>query len=110
MVALGANFDQLNEVRRGLSAKIIFANARKRIAKDDFGQSVQRRFATRHHGYFGFEEKIELASEWRFRPACAFGDGLDAAQRLGAPGNDQTGVAELAFAKKDRRRGLHGKT
>ena len=108
MIAFGANFNQLDEICRRLGAKIILANARKRISDDDFSQGMQRRPSTRHHRNFRFEKEIEFAGKRRFRAARAFGDRLDAAQTLGAPGNDETGIAKLAFAKKNRRRGLHG--
>ena len=54
-----------------------------------------------------FEKQIKLSRERRFRATRAFGHGLNAAQRLGAPGNDQAGVAKLAFAQKNRGGALH---
>lgn len=68
---------------------------------------MQGRFAARRDRDFRLKEKIEFAGEGRFDPARAFGHGLNATQRLGAPGDDQAGVAKLSFAKQDRCRGLH---
>src|SRR5437867_6675850 len=98
MITLGANLDQLDKISRGLGAQIILTDARERVFEDNFGQRVQCRFAACYHRDFGFKEKIELASEWSFGAARAFGDRLNASQRLRAPGDDQTGVAKLAFA------------
>lgn len=98
MIALGANLNQFDKVSGSLGAKVIFPDADERIFENDFGQGVQRRFATCYYRNFRFEEKIEFAGEWSFRTAGAFSHGLNAAQRLSTPGNDQTGVAKLAFA------------
>src|SRR5437763_1196664 len=68
---------------------------------------MQRRFATGCDRYLSFKKEIELAGEWRFGATGAFGHGLNAAQRLRAPGNNQAGIAKLAFAEKDRGRALH---
>src|SRR5438132_567989 len=108
MIALCANLDQLDEICGGLGAKIIFPDANERILEHDFGQSVQRRFTTWHDRYLSFEKEIELAGEWSFGAARAFGDRLNATERFGAPGNDQAGVAKLAFPQKNRGRALHG--
>src|SRR5207249_2669270 len=98
MITLGTNLDQLDKISRGLRAQIILADAGERIFEDDFGQRVQCRFATCYHRDLGFKKEIELASEWSFGAARAFGHRLNASQRLRAPGDDQTGVAKLAFA------------
>ena len=108
MIALGADLDQLDKISGSLGPLVIFADSRKRIPDDNFSQSVQGRFSTRHNRDLRLEEKIKLAGERCFCTTRAFGHCLNAAQRLGAPGNDQAGVTEFAFAKKNRRRGLHG--
>ncbi len=108
MIALGANLDQLDKIGRGLGPKIIFTNSGEGISENDFSEGVQCRFSARHHRDFGLKKKIELARKRRFGATRAFGHCLDAAQRLGAPGNDQAGVAKFALAKKNRGRGLHG--
>src|SRR6266581_3567572 len=107
MIALGANLNQLDKVSSGLSAEIIFADAGERILEDDFGQGVQGRFAAGDDRDLRFEKKIELARERSFGATRAFGDRLNAAQRLGAPGDNQTGIAKLTFAQKDRGGALH---
>src|SRR6266404_3632609 len=78
MITLGATLDQLDKISRGLGAQIIFADTGERIFEDDFGQRVQCRFATCYHRDFGFKEKIELAGEWSFGAARAFGHRLNA--------------------------------
>ena len=107
VITLGADFNQLDKVSSGLSAEIIFADAGERILEDDFGQGVQGRFAAGDDRDLRFEKKIELARERSFGATRAFGHSLNAAERLGAPGNDQAGVAKLAFAQKNRGRALH---
>src|ERR1700731_1832327 len=79
MIALGANLNQLDKVSGGLSAKIILTDAGERIFEDNFGQGVQRRSPTCYHRNLGFEKQIELAGEWSFRAARAFGHRLNAA-------------------------------
>ena len=79
MITLGANLDQLDKISGGLGAQIILADAGERIFEDDFGQRVQCRFATCYHRDLGFKKEIELASEWSFGAACAFGHRLNAA-------------------------------
>src|SRR5882762_3756708 len=108
MIALRANLDQLDKICCGLSAKIIFPDPNEWIFEHDFGQSVQRRFTTWHDRYLSFEKEIELSGEWSLGAARAFGDRLNAPEQFGAPGNDQAGVAKLAFAQKNRGRALHG--
>ena len=108
MIALGADFDQLDEVSRGLSAQIIAANSDERIFDDDLGQRVQSRFSAWDERNLRFEKQIELTRERRLCAASAFGDGLDTTERFGAPGDNETGVAELSFANQDRARAVHG--
>ena len=88
MIRFGADLDQLNKIRRGLSTEIIAANSNERISDNDFSQRVQCRFPTRDDRDLGFKKKIELAGERRFRAARAFGDSLNATQRFGAPGDN----------------------
>ena len=101
MIALGANLDQLHEVGRRLGAQVILANSSERIFENDFSERVQGRFSTRNNRDFSFKKKIELAGERRFGPARTLGHGVNAAERLGAPTNDQAGVAKLAFAQEN---------
>ena len=107
MIALGANLDQLDEICGRLSPNVILPNTGEGILEDDLSQGMQRRFAAGCDRYLGFKEEIELAGEWRLGATGAFGHGLNAAERLGAPGNNQAGVAKLAFAQKNRGRALH---
>jgi hypothetical protein len=109
MIAFRTNLNQLDKICRRLDPKVSLANSRERIRHHDLGESVQRRFSTRHERDFRFEKKVEFTGERSFGAACAFGYCLNAAQRLSAPRNDQAGITELAFAKKNRRSGLHGK-
>ena len=108
MIALSANFNQLDKISRGLSAKIMFADSRKRILDDDFSQRVQARSSTGDDRDLRLEKEIELTGERRFGPPRPFCHSLNAAQRFRAPGNDQAGVAKLSFTKKNRGRALHG--
>ena len=107
MIALRANLDQLDKIGCGLSTEIILSDTREWILDHNFGQRVQRRFAARHDRDLGFKKKIELAGERSLRAASAFSNSLDAAERFGAPRNDQAGIAKLAFTQKNRGRALH---
>jgi len=62
---------------------------------------MQIRFAARDKRNLGFKKEIELASKWTFRPACAFGNCVNAAAGCRAPRNNQTGVAELSSSQKN---------
>ena len=93
MIRLGANLDQLNEVGRCLRAQMCFANTGKRIAQFYLGQGMQVRSAAASDLDFGLEKQVEFPREWTARAARSFCHGLDAAQRLGAPGNDHARVA-----------------
>jgi len=90
-----------------LHAKIIFLNSGKRILDDHFCQRVQSRPATRSNGDLCFKEKIEFASKWSLGTAGAFGDSLDAAERLRAPGNNQAGIAKVSLPQKNGSCALH---
>ena len=108
VIALGTNLNQLDKISSRLGPKVTLTNSGEWIRQYDLGESVQGRFSTRHQRNFCFEKKIQLAGERRFSATRAFGHRLNATQRFGTPGNDQAGVTEFAFAKKNRRRGLHG--
>src|SRR5262249_42425655 len=109
MIPLGANLDQLNEISGGLGAKIVLSNAGKRIFEHNLDESMQCRSPARDDRDFGFEKEIEFSRKWSLGAARALGDRLDTAHRLGAPGNDQTAVAKLAFAQQDRGRAYHAR-
>jgi hypothetical protein len=49
----------------------------------------------------GLKKKIELAGKNAIRAARPFGRGLDLASRLGAPRDDETGVAQFPFPQKN---------
>jgi hypothetical protein len=59
------------------------------------------------YGNFGFKKQIQLPRKRTLGAARAFGDRLNAAERIRAPGNDQAGVTEFAFAQQDGSRGVH---
>ena len=54
-----------------------------------------------------FKEQIEHAGERAFRSARTLSHGLDATERLGAPRDNQAGVAESSFPQKNGRGSLH---
>jgi hypothetical protein len=107
MVAFGAKLDQLDEIGCGLGAQVSLANTGERISQNYFGQGVQVRFSTERNLDFGLEKQIQFASKRTLRAPRAPGHRLDTAQRLGAPGNDQAGIAEFPFSQKNSRRALH---
>ena len=107
MIPLSANLDQLDEIRRRLHAKIILTDSGKWIFDDYLCQRVQSRLATGRDGDLCFEEKIESPGKWSLGTASAFGDGLDAAERLRAPGDNQAGVAKVSLPQKNGSGALH---
>ena len=88
MVALGANLNQLNKIRRSLRTQIIAANSGKRIFQDDFGERVQIRFTAPHNGNFSLKKQIQFAGKRTFRSPRAFDDRLNAAKRFRSPRHD----------------------
>jgi hypothetical protein len=79
MIALGANLNQLNKIRRGLRTQIIAANSGERIFQDDFRERMQIGFATSHDRNLSLKKQIELSGKRTFLTECAFGDRLNAA-------------------------------
>src|SRR5207245_2083646 len=53
------------------------------------------------------EKQIQSAGKRTFGAARPFRDGLNAAERFGAPRNNEAGIAELPFAQQDCRCALH---
>ena len=80
MIALGANFNQLDKIGRGLGTEIIFPDPRKGIAQRDFGKGMEIRLSARGNGDIGFEKQIQFAGKRTLGAARAFGHGLNAAQ------------------------------
>ncbi len=107
VIGLGADLDQLDEVGRDLHARVAGADAGEGIREHDFAQGVQIGFPAAHESDLGFVEEIELARERALRAARAFGHGAHGAERARAPGDDEAGVAELAFAEQNRVRAFH---
>src|ERR1700730_427699 len=107
MISLGTDFHQLDEVSSHLGAQIILANAGKGIFHRDFRKRVQIRFAARDKRNIGFKKEIELAGEWALGTARAFGNRVNATARCSAPGNNQTGVAELSSSQENGGSLLH---
>ena len=56
MIALGANLNQLNKIRRSLRTQIIAANSGERIFQDDFRERMQIGFAASHDRNFSLEK------------------------------------------------------
>src|SRR6266496_3443236 len=108
MIALGANFDHLDEVRCCLSPQITAANSWKRIFQHNFRKRVQIGLAAPHDGNFSFKKQIQLSGKWAFRASRTLGDGLNATERFCAPRHDQARIAEFSLAQQDGSRGLHG--
>jgi hypothetical protein len=101
MIALGANLNQFNKIRRSLRTQIIAANSGERIFQDDFRERMQIRFSASHDRNFSLEKQIEFSSKRTFLTSRAFGNGLNAAKRFRAPRHDQTRVAEFSFPKEN---------
>src|SRR5207237_4203267 len=68
---------------------------------------MQIRLPAPHNGNFSFKKQIQLSRKRTFRAARALCDRLNATERLRAPGDDQAGIAELAFAKQNYLRAFH---
>jgi len=79
MIALGANLNQLNKIRRSLRTQIIAANSGERIFQDDFRERMQIGFAASHDRNFSLKKQIQLSGKRAFLAACAFGDRLNTA-------------------------------
>ena len=79
VIGFRTEFDQLDEIRCGLSARKFLADAAERILQRHFRERVQIRFAAARNLYFGFKEQIQLARETTLGPTRAFRDGLNAA-------------------------------
>src|SRR2546423_6919227 len=101
MFRRGAQLDQFNKIGSRLGATIALPDPSKGTKQDCFGQCMQTRSAAALDLDFRLEKKIELARKNALWPARAFRDGLNAAQRLCAPGNDRAGVAQFALAQKN---------
>ena len=99
MIALGANLDQLHKISRCLHAQIIRSNTAERLAENDLRECVQIRLAARRDLNFRFEKQVQSAGKRTFSASRPFRDGLNAAERFGAPRNNEAGVAELSFAQ-----------
>ena len=56
MIALGANLNQLNKIRRSLRTQIIAANSGERIFQDDFRERMQIGFAASHDRNFSLKK------------------------------------------------------
>ena len=80
MIALGANLDQLYEIRGSLRAQIIAPNPGKRIFQDDFRKRVQIGFAAPDNGNFSLKKQIQFPRKRTFRSPRAFGDRLNTAK------------------------------
>jgi len=78
MIALGANLNQLNKIRRSLRTQIIAADSGERIFQDDFRERMQIGFATSYDRNFGLKKQIEFSGKRTFRTSRAFGNGLNA--------------------------------
>ena len=78
MVGLGADFDQFDEIGRGLSSAKIFADATKWVLERNFRQRVQVRLLAAGDLDFRLEEQIKLSSKGTFRAPGAARDRLDA--------------------------------
>jgi hypothetical protein len=107
MFAIGTNLDQFDKVGCGLHSRIILPNSGKRIGHHDFRKSVQVRSSRRNDRDFRFKKEIQLSRKWRFGAPGAFGDGLNAAPRFRAPGDNQAGVTEFPFSQQDAGGGFH---
>lgn len=107
MLPFGANLDQLDKVGGGLRPQMMSANSSECICDRYFAQRVQGGFATERDRNLGFEKQVEPAAKRTLRPARTAGDSLDHAQRIGAPGDDRTGVTQPSFAQDDSTRRLH---
>src|SRR4029077_7607728 len=99
MIARGANLDPLHKISRCLHAQLIRSNTAERLAQNDLRECVEIRFTARRDLNFRFEEQIQSAGKRTFSASRPFRDGLDAAERFGAPRNNEAGVAELPFAQ-----------
>ena|SRR5437762_10877782 len=107
VITLGAQLDELYEICGGLRARIGFPDSGERISQNYFGESMQVRLATWNYLNFRFKEQIEHAGERAFGSARTLSHGLDATEGLGAPRDNQAGVAESSFPQKNGRRALH---
>src|SRR5262245_35320616 len=101
MVSLRTNLNQFDKISCRLCPQIVAADSGERVSQHNFSERVQIGFPASYDGNFSFKKQIQLSGERTFRSARAFGDCLNATERLCAPGNDQAGVAELSFAKKN---------
>src|SRR2546423_7534764 len=101
MFRRGAQLDQFNKIGSRLGATIALPDPSKGTKQDCLGQCMQTRSAAALDLDFRLEKKIELARKNALWPARAFRDGLNAAQRLCAPGDDRAGVAQFALAQKN---------
>jgi len=79
VIRLGANLDELHEIRGGLCSPEIFANSAERIFQRDFRQRMQVCFPAARDLNFRFEKEIEFAGERTLRAPGAARDGLNAA-------------------------------
>src|SRR4029077_16452615 len=79
MIALRANLNQLNKIRRSLRTQIIAANSGKRIFQNDFRERMQIGFAAPHDRNFSLKKQIQLSGKRAFLAAGAFCDRLNTA-------------------------------
>jgi len=72
MIAFGANFDQLNKIRRSLRTQIIAANPANDL-QDDFRERMPNGFATSYDRNFSLKKQIEFYGKRLLRRRAAFG-------------------------------------
>jgi len=107
MIALGANLNELNKIRRGLRAQIITANPGEWIFKHRFRERVQVRSSAARDLNFCFEEQVQLSGKRALGASSTLGDRLNATERFSAPRDNQTRVTEFALPQEDGGRGFH---